>query len=172
MPANAYYHLSDGDVGRMIAFLRAAPRVEGGLDYEFRPGPLVRWGLMTGDWWAIPEDVQRLGSRMPEPNPADTLAYGEYLARTICTECHGDEFQGGWGAPDLAIAAAYSVDDFTRFMRTGVALGERQLPRMSRVARYRLSQLTDAELRSLFVFLKTRAESPGARERSGRLLTK
>ena len=159
MPSPMYYHLTDGDIGRIIAFLRAAPMVEEGFDYQFRPGPLVRWGMMTGHWWAIPDDVRALGPRMPEPDPADTLVYGEYLARTSCTECHGGELEGGGSAPDLAIALAYSFDDFTRLMRTGAALGERELPRMSGIARRRFSVFTNAELRVLYAFLQERAKS-------------
>lgn len=153
MPSVMYYHLSDANVGRMIAALRAAPRVDGGFDTEFRPGPLVRWGLMTGDWWAIPEDVRRLGPRLTEPDPADTLAYGEYLARTSCTECHGVRLTGGGRAPDLAMVSAYSFEEFRRLMQTGVALGDRELPLMSGVARGRFVHFTEAELRSLYRFL-------------------
>ncbi len=157
MPSVMYHHLSDADVGRVVAYLRAAPRVEGGFAYQFRPGPLVRWGLMTGDWWAIPEDVGRLGPRMAAPDRADTLAYGEYLARISCTECHGDELQGGGRAPHLAVTLGYSLDDFRRLMRTGVALEERELPMMSEVARRRFTRLTDEELRALLAFLRMRA---------------
>jgi mono/diheme cytochrome c family protein len=157
MPSGMFYHLSDRDLARIIAFLRAAPRVESGFRYQFRPGPLVRWEMMTGSWWDIPEDVRRLGPRMRLPQAADATAVGEYLAQTSCTECHGVEFRGDGAAPDLAIAAIYSLDDFARLMRTGTALGERELPLMSSVARGRFSQLTEAEVEALYTFLQDRA---------------
>lgn len=162
MPSEAYYHLSDADVGRIVAALRAAPPVEGGFETEFRPGPLVRWGLMTGDWWAIAEDVRGLGPRLAEADPADPLAYGEYLARTSCTECHGVRLTGGGRAPHLAIVSAYSFEEFGRLMRTGAALGDRELPMMSAVARGRFIHFTEAELRALHSFL--RASGQGAAE--------
>ena len=98
MPSPMFYHLSDADLGRLIAFLRSAPRVEG-LAYEFRPSPRVRWEMAAGEWWPWPEHILQMGPRMPAPDPADTLAVGAYLAKTACTECHGDELEGDWG-PD------------------------------------------------------------------------
>lgn len=163
MPSGAYYHLSDDDLARIIAFLRAAPRVDGGLETQFRPGPLVRWGIMTGDWWAIPEDVRELGPRLPDPDPADRLAYGDYLARTSCTECHGADLRGGGRAPDLAVTMAYSLEDFMGLMRTGTALGDRELPMMSNVARSRFSKFTEAEMRALFAFLQASSETVAPR---------
>lgn len=96
---------------------------------------------------------------MPPPSPPDTLRFGEYLARTVCTECHGNDLQGDpfGGTPDLVIAAAYSFDDFLRLMQTGVALGERAVGLMSEVARSRFRYLTDAEIHALHTFLQRRA---------------
>lgn len=155
MPSPMYYHLSDADLGRIIAFLRDAPRMEG-PGYEYRPGVVVRWEMAKGEWYPWVEDILRMGPRMSVPQPGDTLALGAYLSETACTECHGADLEGDWG-PDLVIAAAYSPDDFARLMRTGVAKGDRELGVMSRVARGRFSHLTDAEIRALDAFLRARA---------------
>jgi mono/diheme cytochrome c family protein len=157
MPSPMFYYLSDRDVGLIISYLRAAPSVEGGYDYEFRPGPLVRWGLLTGEWWAIPDDVAQLGPRLGAPAPTDTIPFGQYLARTSCTECHGNDLAGRDASPDLTIAAAYTFDDFSRLMGTGRALGDRELPVMSGVARSRFSHFTPRELAALYAFLQARA---------------
>jgi len=42
------------------------------------------------------------------------------------------------------LVAAYSADDFTRLLRTGKAIGDRELGVMSRWSRDNLSQLTSA----------------------------
>jgi cytochrome c553 len=157
MPSPMFYHLSDRDVGLIIAYLRAAPTVEGGYNYEFRPGPLVRWGLLTGEWWAIPDDVEQLGPRFGPLEPNDTISFGQYLAKTSCTECHGNDFTGQDATPDLAIVAAYTFDDFSRLMRAGRALGGRELPMMSGVARSRFSHFTPREIAALYAFLQARA---------------
>lgn len=158
MPSPMYYHLSDADLGRIIAFLRSAPTVDG-AGYEFRPGPATRWEMARGEWLPWPEDILLMGARMPAPNPDDTIRYGEYLAQTACTECHGNDLTGGDGGstPDLRIAAAYSPHDFARLMQTGVATGERELGLMTIVSRGRFSHFTDLEIRALYAFLRARA---------------
>jgi hypothetical protein len=67
------------------------------------------------------------------------------------------DLRGGQKAPDLRIAAAYSAEDFTRLLRTGQALGGRELSLMSRVARSRFRHLTDGEIHDLRSYLLARA---------------
>ena len=53
------------------------------------------------------------------------------------------------------MVAAYSPEAFSDLMRTGVALGGRQLATMGAWARQNLSQLTDAEIAALYGYLHT-----------------
>jgi hypothetical protein len=57
-------------------------------------------------------------------------------------------------APSLVVIAGYDEAAFTRLMRTGKALGDRELPMMSGVARGRFVHLTDIEVRELYAFLQ------------------
>lgn len=157
MPSPMFFNLSDADLGSIIGFLRSANRVSGPA-YHYRPGLAARWEMAKGQWVSIASEVRTLGPRMPEPSPDDSLARGEYLARTACSECHGNGLSGGATAPDLRIVIAYSFDDFGRLMREGIATGERELPMMSPVARNRFSHFTEAELRTLHRFLMSRVE--------------
>lgn len=91
------------------------------------------------------------------PAFGQTNSEGAYLARTACTECHGAKLEGGGGSPDLRIAAGYNLDDFKRLMRTGKALGNRELKLMSSVARDRFTHFTDDEIRALHSYLVARA---------------
>jgi hypothetical protein len=52
------------------------------------------------------------------------------------------------------VIAGYDEPAFTRLMRTGKALGDRELPMMSGVARGRFVHFTDEEVRELYSFLK------------------
>lgn len=156
MPSPMFYHLSDEDLGRIIAFLRSAEVTDKRI-YAFDAGPKWRWQMVTGEWLPWPEDIAGLGPRMPAPSPDDTLRFGEYLARTSCSECHGDRLEGGPGTPNLTVAAAYSIEDFTKLMRTGVALGGRELRLMSDVARARFSHFNDTEIGALHAYLRSRA---------------
>jgi cytochrome c553 len=157
MPSPMFYHLSDADLGRIIAFLRSVPVTDRNA-YAFHPGPLWRWQIAKGDWLPWPEEIAGLGPRMPAPVADDPLNLGEYLARTSCSECHGNKLEGGGGTPNLTVAAAYSSEDFIKLMRTGVALGGRDLRLMSGVARTRFSHLTDAEIGALHAYLRHRAQ--------------
>ncbi|MDX1440469.1 MAG: cytochrome c [Rubricoccaceae bacterium] len=154
MPSPMYYHLSDSDLGKIIAYLRSLPRAEGN-PYEFSPGPRVRWEIARGEWVPWPEDIQLMGPRMVSPALDDTLRYGEYLARTVCSECHGIDLLGWWGNPPLTVAGAYPDTSFFRLMRTGVPIGGRDLELMDDVARSRFSHFTDDEIRSLHAYLRT-----------------
>jgi mono/diheme cytochrome c family protein len=157
MPSPMFYHLSDADLGRIIAFLRSTPVTDRNA-YAFQPAPLWRWQLVTGEWAPYPEEIAGLGPRMAAPSADDPIKYGEYLAHTSCTECHGDQLEGGGHTPNLTVAAAYSPEDFMRLMRTGVPIGGRALTLMSEVARTRFTHFTDAEIAALHAYLRHRAQ--------------
>jgi cytochrome c553 len=157
MPSPMFYNLSDADLGRIIAFLRATP-VSDRNAYAFAPGPKWRWQMATGEWAPWPEEIATLGPRMAAASADDPVRYGEYLAHTSCTECHGNQLEGnGGGTPNLTVAAAYGADDFVRLMRTGVALGGREVGLMTEVARGRFTNFTDAEIAALHAYLRQRA---------------
>jgi mono/diheme cytochrome c family protein len=94
------------------------------------------------------------------PQESEAIAAGGYLARTSCPECHGLDLRGGDTAPDLRVAVGYSFEAFTALMRRGKALGNRELPLMSRVARGRFRHFTDQELWVLYSYLIARATIP------------
>ena len=155
MPSPMFYHLSDADLGRIIAYVQSLPPVEG-RPYRFDPGPSVRWLIAREEWLPWPEDIQLMGPRMVAPAPGDTLRLGEYLARTVCSECHGFDLLGGDGdAPPLTVGGAYPDTAFVRLMRTGIPLGERDLRLMDDVARSRFTHFTDAEIAALHAYLQT-----------------
>jgi len=159
MPSAMFYHLSDADLGAVIAFLRSQPRVDRKLPTN-RIGPLGHFGLALGKY--IPEAamIDHDAARLSSSKRTDQVAYGQYLAKTSCTECHGMDLRGSpGGTPGLSVAATYSADDFRRLMRTGVPLGGRQLRLMAEVARGRFAHFTDDEVSALHAFLQTLARS-------------
>ena len=86
----------------------------------------------------------------------DPSGRGRYLAMTICTECHGDDLQGGADgfAPTLSIVAAYSLDDFRKLLRTGEPVGGRELELIAIVARSRFAHFSDAEIADIHTYLQ------------------
>lgn len=160
MPAATYALLTDEDLGRIIAFLKSLPAVEG-PGPSLSLGPLGRIGVTTGEFKTV---AQLIAETVPPPDAtSEEAAYGRYLARTICAECHGTDLRGDsnpdFTSPGLQLVAAYSLESFTQLMRAGVALGGRELRTMSPVARQRFSALTDSEIAVLYSYLHTTPEA-------------
>jgi cytochrome c553 len=156
MPSQSFAAMTDQDVGRIVAFLKTLPPIEGpGAHVSL--GPIGRFGIITGRFKTAAQEIAE--GRTPAPARTALAERGRYLARTICTECHGAVLQGDsnpdFTSPDLRIVAAYSAGDFTRLMRTGTALGGRELGIMRTRAQNNLSHLTDEEIAALYEYLHT-----------------
>jgi mono/diheme cytochrome c family protein len=158
MPSDMFRLLDDADLGKILAYLHSAPEVPGQARVV-QLGPLGRLGIALGKFKPAAEDVRRVELLSDSfPAAGSPVAPGAYLARTVCTECHGALLSGFEGeTPDLRIAAGYSPEQFVRLMRTGVGLGERQLGLMSEVARSRFTHFTDEEIAALYAYLLSRA---------------
>jgi cytochrome c553 len=162
MPSAMFYHLSDEDLGAIIAFLRSASVTEG-PSTEISLGPLARLGLVLGKYNPQARMIDHDAPRLAVSDTSDHITFGKYLALTVCSECHGPDLRGNpdGSSPNLAIAASYSKEGFMRLMRTGKASGDRELRLMSEVARGRFSHLTDGEIRALHGYLSTLGSSAG-----------
>lgn len=158
MPAFMFHHLSDADLGAIIAFLRSVPALDGPSG-GVQPGPLGRAIIALGQFPPAADMIDHAQPRLAASPESGAEAFGRYLATTLCTECHGMDLQGepDGSTPNLVVAAAYSAEDFARLMRTGVPLGDRELDLMAEVARKRFSNLTDSEIEALHAYLKARA---------------
>ncbi len=157
MPASMLYHLTDDDLGAIIAFLRSQP-ITDGPETSIRVGPMGRVGVVAG-MFKPAVDFDHAMERVDLSDPADMIAHGRYLALTACTECHGNDLRG-WpseGVPSLALVAAYSHDEFDTLMRTGVAKGDRELDLMALVSQTRFSHFTPEEVNALHAYLQTLA---------------
>lgn len=165
MPSYNFMHLRDQDVADLIAFLRSMPIVQKTLP-EARLPWAIRWDIALGKDAAIPAFLDRVP---PLKHAArfdnavdDAIARGEYTAMTTCNECHGFGLRADspWddeSAPDLIIIMAYGEQEFRTLMKTGSALGGRELVMMSDVARSRFANFTDEEVSDLYLFLRNMA---------------
>jgi len=160
MPSAAFSHLTDAETADLLAYLRTS-HPTGAAKKTLRIGPVGRLGVVLGKFQSEP--AMLAGGRQEPFDAGAGHQEGRALSR-MCMECHGQTLQGSpaVNAPDLAIAASYSLADFTRLMRTGVAAADRTLPMMSPTARTRFANLSDAEIASLHAYLQARAEvAPG-----------
>ena len=158
MPSDAFQYMSDADLADILAFIRSRPP-QGASQPVPSYGLRQRYDLLTGKakigqmWFPLQKPALDLGPKYDR---------GRRLAMTACGECHTTELRGEippqpGHPPDLSIVAAYARADFLKFMHTGKAVGNRELPMMSAVARVRISHLSGAELDALYDYLVARA---------------
>ena len=133
MPSKDYWHMSDEEIGKIIAYVQSVPPVSRETE-EPAFGPLGRVLFVTGQ---LPlfniEEIDLNGTRAPAPTPEPTAIYGKHLA-TIggCIHCHGKDLTGGpipGGDPSWPPASnltphsdglgSYNKTDFIRALRLG-----------------------------------------------------
>lgn len=165
MPSSMYAHMSDHDLGQVVAYLRSLPPVRDTLPAT-RLGLLARFLVLSDDRVLEAPKIDPAAAHGPGPDSlgpdssrADTLALGRYLALTGCPECHGPELGGYDGdTPDLRITAAYSLDQFVRFATDGTALDGEERGLMTDIAIGRIGRLTEPEIAALHTYLRTLAD--------------
>jgi mono/diheme cytochrome c family protein len=117
MPSASFFHLSDEDLGRLIAYLRRQPRRDGD-ERMTSIGPIGHVGVATGRLQTVAATMDHGATRMAQSPPTKAAARGEYLARIACSECHGLTFGGGveWKFTDnLSVRGEYRFTDLDNF---------------------------------------------------------
>ena len=162
MPAQEYAHLSDDDLGAIIAYLESVPKVDKD-SIPVRLGPVARALLVANKMPLAADVIDHAHVEPAQIAPAPTADYGRYLA-VGCTGCHGPNFSGGRiaaGPPDWPPArnltpagdlGRWTEADFIRTLRTARRPDGTELsPVMPRA----FGQLDDTELRALWAYLHT-----------------
>jgi cytochrome c553 len=157
MPSAYFSALRDQDLRNIIAYMRAVQKTEhdpGKTSVYF----IGRALMLKGDLTTQPYIEQLL----PRPDRAEgTIFYeGEYLTQIKCAECHGRDLQGApFGletTPSLVAVSGYTPDEFTVFMRTGVAKGGRNVGLMTEISATHFKFLRDEEISDLYEYIKSR----------------
>jgi cytochrome c553 len=121
MPAQLFQHLSDADLGALIAYLHTLPPVSRTLPRP-RIGPLFRVMHILG-FPLLPAEHVEHHARAAPLAPSVSLAYGAYLANVAgCRGCHGAQLAGDDGpGPNITPGAlgAWTEADFRRAVREG-----------------------------------------------------
>lgn len=157
MPSAMFSHLSDEDLGEVIAFVRSRPVLDGPMR-ETIVRPLGRLGIVLGKFKPMASQIDPTLVHPTTTDRTSELAYGRYLVMTACTECHGAELGGSdvAKAPSLIVAMGYGAEDFQRLLHTGVAIGGRTLGLMTETAKSRFPALSDEEIGAIRVYLDQR----------------
>lgn len=152
MIAYATWALGDQDLADIIAHLRAQPvlpPVERSHDISFRG----RMAMVTGKWGVDAAMVDRSVPRWGELTLSTPFERGRYLASVVCAACHGRRLEGSAleSTPALAIAGAYSQEEFRNLLRNAIARGGSEVKRMTWV---REVEFTDQEINDIYEFLR------------------
>ncbi|MEO8746297.1 MAG: cytochrome c [Rhodanobacter sp.] len=171
MPAQEFTHLSDADLGDLLAYLHNVPAVARTPPVN-RVGPLGRMLFLAGQVPLLPaEIVDHTAEPRAAPAAGPTAAYGAYLA-SACAGCHGKTFSGGhipgtppdWPdaanlTPDPSGLADWSEADLTKALREGVARGGRAMKTNYMPVRV-TKHLTDEEISALYAYLRSLPGKP------------
>ncbi len=165
MPAQDFNHLSDADVGAIIAYLRQVPPVNN-QQPKNSGGPLGRILFLVGMLPLLPAELVDHEAVRPAAPPIGVSAeYGAYLGRS-CAGCHGANLAGGPipGAPPGSTNAAnltpagnlasWSQAEFFETMRTGITPDGRQLDE-EWMPWPTLAKMTDDELQAIWLYLQS-----------------
>jgi mono/diheme cytochrome c family protein len=158
MPPPGFYHISDADLGALTAYLRTIPVRPSELpSNSYRP--MGRLGVILGQFRTSVASFDTTQERVGQDPAWATTRRGEYLARLICTECHGTTLTGAAGppsaTPSLAGALAYSREEFTTLLRTGAPReAGKDLGLMKETAQRSLTHLRDDEISAIYDYLK------------------
>jgi len=177
MPAQYFYHLSDRDLGAVIAYLRQLPPVDREVP-GIRIGPLAAAIIASGqvpDF--VPADLLAdPPERLRPEEPARTPAYGAYLVETSgCKTCHHESLAGGLHPLSLpeepppadltrsGRALGWSEQEFIETLRTGRTpegdrLDAEWMPWPA------IGRMSDTELSAIYRYLRTLEPSADARD--------
>jgi mono/diheme cytochrome c family protein len=165
MPARIWSQLSDEDLAAIIAYLKTLPPVDNEIP-ERTLGPLGRLLAALGKF--PPTEAAELDHESIRPGPIEsgvTAAYGEYLTRSSCSACHGEDLSGGLvrglqGDLEMVInltpggpLANWSEEEFIQTLRTGETPNRRRLSETMPWAY--VGKMTDEELQAVWLYLQS-----------------
>jgi cytochrome c553 len=154
MPSPMFSHMSDEDLGNVIAFLRSSPVLDGpGRDVSIRY--LGRIGIVAGQFKPLASTIEHGEHHPAAADHSDPMTFGRYVVMNTCTECHGQKLQGDGfvKAPSLVVSAGYSEHAFRHLMKTGIGIGGRTLGLMTEVSETRFANFTEEELQAVQTYL-------------------
>lgn len=163
-------HLSDEDLGSIIAYLKTIPPVDHTVK-ERHFTPLAKIMLAAGMLGKLPAEAVSHDTRVTAPARGVSAEYGEYLVNTNdCRVCHGQNLNGG-RFPDPTIKKIspnltpggelgfWSEEQFINTIRTGKTPGGHELdPNFMPWKDYR--QFYDDELKAIWLYLQSLPKLP------------
>ncbi|CAL1520562.1 cytochrome c [Chitinophaga sp. MM2321] len=162
MPSPDFVKLSDQDIGAIIAYCKAQPKVDRPT-IPFKVGPMGKVLSVLGKVPLFPaEEIDHTYKQPADVVKSATAEYGEYLS-VSCIGCHKPSLKGGdnpipGGVPVANITSTghvgkWSEDGFITALRTGKTPEGKQLKNED-MPWGMTAQYTDVELKALYLYLK------------------
>src|SRR5262245_24231426 len=168
MPSEVYTHMSDADLGAVVAYLRQLPPIDRELPRShFKP--LGRTLLALGKMNILTAPKTFHDAKMTDVSAGATAEYGRYLADVAgCRGCHGDGLSGGRvaGPSNLPPAAnltptglgKWTEADFVRAIRQGRRPDGPAINEFMPWKAY--GGMNDSELHALWLYLQSVPPKP------------
>jgi mono/diheme cytochrome c family protein len=160
MPSASYYHLSDYDLGAIIAYIRNVPPVDNDLP-GVTAGLLGRLSIVIEPFTLQASLIDHAVPPPPAPEPGVTAEYGEYLAFN-CRTCHGDDMGGEaydlGGGGNLTPGGAvgnWTAEQFIQTIRTRVTPEGRQIDAEMAPLFRTIGSMTDDELTAIYLYIQS-----------------
>jgi mono/diheme cytochrome c family protein len=171
MPSNSYTHLSDEDLGCLIAYVKSLPAIERTFSprrFNYTAKVMAGAGLF-GELFPYNEIDHTKARKVIAPPMADTPEYGHYVAKIGgCFACHGPDLGGGVSpdpvsppVPNISKSGnpgKWSKEQFKQTFRSGLTpegknLDGKFMPFAG------ISALNDVEIEALYTYIQS---LPGA----------
>jgi mono/diheme cytochrome c family protein len=166
MPAEAYTHFNDTDLGQIIAYLKTLPPADMTIEKKRSVGPIGRAVYLLAGFPLLPAAI--IDPDMPRPVIAESsnAEYGKYLVDAGgCTGCHtqnlGGSTSGGMKTPNLTRSGElgkWTEADFVKALRTGIHPSGRVLS--AEMPWPYMKGLTDTELAAMWEYLHAIPPAP------------
>jgi mono/diheme cytochrome c family protein len=165
MPSNAFAHLSDADLGALIAYLKSVPPADNELPARniMFPGTIL-FGVLGYSSMPVSLIDHEAVASVSAPSEGMTPEYGEYLSHIGgCTECHGArlagrvEENGPPPGPNLTPAGNlghWSEEQFLSAIRNGVT-PEGKVMDPEAMPWPWFGRMTDEELKTIWLYLQS-----------------
>jgi mono/diheme cytochrome c family protein len=171
MPYPAYARMPDADIAALWAYLKTVTPVRRAVETNLLPFPYNIRTLMAGWNWLHPSPA----GFVPAPGKSADWNRGAYLVTGPghCGACHtaktflgadrSEAFTGaslqGWFAPEITNAKPHGVgnwstDDVVAYLKSGWNAHAAAAGPMVEVVENSTSQMTDADLKAIAVYLK------------------
>lgn len=167
MPSDSYTHLSDEDLGCLIAFIKSLPatsRTFPPRKFNYTAQVMAGAGLF-GELFPYNNIDHVKASKVIAPPMSDTPDYGHYVAKIGgCFACHGKDLGGGISpdpgsppVPDISKGGNFgkwSKEQFKSVFRTGVTPEGKKLD-VKFMPFDGIGALHDVEIEALYTYIQS-----------------